>query len=151
MNYSLVGAGLVFLVLLGVAIYLRVAPPSGTPSRQKGEVTNPEVAPRLQVEDIVVGEGEEVVSGETIRIHYAGTLRDGTPFDSSYDRGEPFETQIGVGQVIKGWDEGVLGMKVGGKRKLTIPPELAYGDRAIGSIPANSTLVFELELLEIVK
>lgn len=103
----------------------------------------------LKVEDIKAGTGREVKSGDTVVINYLGTLTDGTKFDSSYDRGEPFTTQIGVGQVIKGWDEGVVGMKVGGKRKLTIPPDLAYGDRAIGSIPPNSTLVFEVELLDI--
>lgn len=103
----------------------------------------------LQVEDITVGTGKEVQSGDTIKIHYTGTLLDGTKFDSSYDRGEPFETQIGVGQVIKGWDEGVVGMKVGGKRKLVIPPDLAYGDQQVSIIPPNSTLVFEVELVGI--
>ena len=95
------------------------------------------------------GEGSEVKEGDTVVMNYKGTLEDGTQFDSSYDRGEPFETQIGVGQVIKGWDMGIPGMKVGGKRKLTIPADLAYGDRAVGNIPANSTLIFEVELLEI--
>lgn len=103
----------------------------------------------LSVEDIKEGIGSEVKSGDTIVLNYKGTLTDGTQFDSSYERGKPFTTQIGVGQVIKGWDLGVIGMKVGGKRKLTIPPELAYGDRDIGGIGANSTLIFELELLEI--
>lgn len=103
----------------------------------------------FQIEDIKVGEGKEVTGGDYISIHYLGTLENGTKFDSSYDRGEPFETRIGVGEVIEGWDMGVVGMKVGGKRKLTIPSELAYGDREIGSIPANSTLIFEVELLEI--
>jgi len=104
---------------------------------------------QLKTEDIKVGTGPEVKSGDTIVIHYNGTLPDGTKFDSSYDRGQPFETQIGVGQVIKGWDLGVVGMKVGGKRKLTIPPALAYGDQALPGIPANSTLIFEVELVEI--
>lgn len=103
----------------------------------------------LVVEDITQGSGEKVKKGDTIVIHYKGTLPDGTQFDSSYDRGEPFETTIGVGQVIKGWDEGVIGMQVGGKRKLTIPPSLGYGNQAVSSIPPNSTLIFELELLEI--
>lgn len=108
-------------------------------------------ASNLKIEDIQVGTGKEVVSGDNIVIHYKGTLTDGTTFDSSYDRGEPFETQIGVGQVIKGWDEGVVGMKVGGKRKLTIPPEMGYGNRAVGPIPANSTLIFEVELVDVLK
>lgn len=103
----------------------------------------------LKIEDTKAGTGREVKSGDTVVIHYLGTLTDGTKFDSSYDRGEPFETQIGTGQVIKGWDLGVVGMKVGGKRKLTIPPSLGYGDQPAGSIPPNSTLIFELELVDI--
>jgi FKBP-type peptidyl-prolyl cis-trans isomerase len=105
---------------------------------------------KLEIEDIKVGTGQEVKSGDTVVIHYTGTLEDGTKFDSSYDRDEPFETQIGVGQVIKGWDQGVPGMKVGGKRKLTIPYQLAYGEAGIlGAIPAKATLIFEVELVAI--
>lgn len=103
----------------------------------------------LKIEDIKVGSGSAVKSGDTVIINYVGTLEDGTKFDSSYDRGEPFETQIGVGRVIEGWDKGVVGMKVGGKRKLIIPPSLGYGDQAVGPIPPNSTLIFEVELLDI--
>jgi FKBP-type peptidyl-prolyl cis-trans isomerase len=103
----------------------------------------------LKIEDIKIGSGKQVKSGDNIVINYLGTLADGTKFDSSYDRGEPFETRIGTGQVIKGWDLGVVGMKVGGKRKLTIPPSLGYGDQAQGPIPANSTLIFEVELVDI--
>ena len=107
---------------------------------------------QLIVEDIEVGIGVAVVeAGDDIVIHYRGTLTDGTQFDSSYDRSEPFQTQIGVGQVIQGWDEGVLGMKPGGKRKLTIPPNMAYGEQGAGAIPPNSTLIFEVELIEILK
>ena len=106
-------------------------------------------ATELKIEDIKKGEGPEVKSGDTIEIHYKGTLTNGTTFDSSYDRGQPFETKIGVGQVIEGWDKGVVGMQVGGKRKLTIPPAMAYGDQAAGEIPPNSTLIFEVELLGI--
>lgn len=105
----------------------------------------------LKIEDIEVGTGETVESGDTVVIHYTGTLTDGTKFDSSVDRGEPFQTDIGVGQVIEGWDKGVVGMKVGGKRKLTIPPSMAYGDQEIPGIPANSTLIFDVELLEVLK
>lgn len=104
---------------------------------------------KLQIEDITKGTGQEVKNGDTVVMHYLGTLEDSTKFDSSYDRNDPFITEIGVGRVIKGWDEGVIGMKIGGKRKLVIPPELGYGSRAIGPIPANSTLIFEVELLEI--
>ncbi len=105
----------------------------------------------LQIEDIIVGNGASPTRGQTIVVHYTGWLTDGKKFDSSVDRGEPLEFQIGVGQVIQGWDEGVASMKVGGKRKLTIPPELAYGDRDIGDglIPPNSTLIFEVELLDL--
>lgn len=103
----------------------------------------------LKIEDIKEGTGPAVKSGDTIKIHYLGTLTNGQKFDSSYDRNQPFETQIGVGNVIKGWDIGVAGMKVGGKRRLTIPPDMGYGAQVMGSIPANSTLIFDLELLEI--
>lgn len=103
----------------------------------------------FQIEDIKLGDGPEVASGDYIIIHYKGTLEDGKQFDSSYDRGQPFKTRIGVGQVIEGWDMGVMGMKVGGKRKLTIPPQLAYKNQEIGEIPPNSTLIFELELLAV--
>jgi len=103
----------------------------------------------LQIQDLTVGTGKEVKSGDTVTVNYLGTLVDGTKFDSSYDRNQPFTTQIGVGQVIKGWDEGIVGMKVGGKRKLTIPAALGYGSQPAGSIPPNSTLVFEVELLSV--
>lgn len=105
---------------------------------------------KLIIEDIKVGDGKEVKSGDTVVMHYKGTLTDGTKFDSSYDRNEPFTTQIGVGQVIKGWDQGVPGMKIGGKRKLTIPSDLGYGASGAGAvIPPNATLIFEVELVEI--
>ncbi len=105
---------------------------------------------KLVIEDIKIGDGREVKSGDTVVMHYKGTLVDGTKFDSSYDRNEPFTTQIGVGQVIKGWDQGVPGMKIGGKRKLTIPPDLGYGSAGAGAvIPSNATLVFEVELLDV--
>lgn len=113
------------------------------------QTTNTKTHSSLKTEDITIGKGPAVKSGDTIVIDYKGTLTDGTKFDSSYDRGTPFETQIGVGRVIKGWDMGVVGMKVGGKRKLTIPPALGYGDQEQGSIPPNSTLIFEVELREI--
>lgn len=103
----------------------------------------------LKIEDLVVGTGKEAVKGANISVNYKGTLTNGTKFDSSYDRGTPFEFTLGVGQVIQGWDQGFEGMKVGGKRKLTIPSDLAYGPRAIGSIPANSVLIFEVELLDV--
>lgn len=105
----------------------------------------------LKIEDVKVGTGTEAKSGDTVRVHYTGTLTNGKKFDSSKDRNEPFEFPLGGGKVIKGWDLGVAGMRVGGIRKLTIAPELAYGNREIGGglIPANSTLLFEVELIEI--
>ncbi len=104
---------------------------------------------KFHTEDLKMGKGAEVQSGDNIIIHYSGTLTNGQKFDSSYDRGTPFKTRIGVGQVIAGWDMGVVGMKVGGKRKLIIPPALAYGSESIGQIPPNSTLIFEVELIGI--
>ena len=104
----------------------------------------------LIIEYQMIGEGPDVKSGDTVSVHYKGTLVDGTQFDSSYDRGAPFETQIGVGAVIAGWDQGIVGMKKGGKRVLKIPSQLGYGERGAGAdIPPNSDLIFEVELLEI--
>lgn len=103
----------------------------------------------LIIEDLKVGQGQEVKKGNTVQVHYLGTLTNGQKFDSSYDRNQPFEFQVGSGQVIEGWDQGLLDMKVGGKRKLTIPPELGYGNQPIGTIPSNSTLIFEIELISI--
>lgn len=104
----------------------------------------------LIITDIDEGEGNEAVKGALITTHYRGCLSDGTQFDSSYDKNKPFQCVIGTGRVIKGWDQGILGMKVGGKRKLEVPAHLAYGERAMGSlIPANSDLIFEIELLEV--
>jgi len=106
---------------------------------------------QLQIEEIEVGSGAEATgAGQTVTVHYTGWLTDGTKFDSSVDRGDPFQFSIGVGMVIKGWDQGVAGMKVGGKRKLTIPPDLGYGASGAGGvIPPNATLVFEVELLDV--
>ena len=113
-----------------------------TPAAQTEEVTG------LEIEDIVIGEGAEAVPGSTVSVHYTGWLTDETKFDSSVDRGQPFQFTLGQGMVIKGWDEGVAGMKVGGKRKLTIPPEMGYGDQGAGGvIPPGATLIFEVELL----
>jgi FKBP-type peptidyl-prolyl cis-trans isomerase len=108
-------------------------------------------AENVQSEDLVVGKGAEATNGKRISVHYTGTLAsDGKKFDSSVDRGTPFDFVLGAGQVIRGWDLGVLGMKVGGKRKLTIPATLAYGERGAGNvIPPNATLVFEVELLKV--
>ncbi|HET7098689.1 MAG TPA: FKBP-type peptidyl-prolyl cis-trans isomerase [Patescibacteria group bacterium] len=105
---------------------------------------------KLIIEDEKVGTGTEAVSGKKITVNYSGTLTDGTKFDSSYDRGAPFAFTLGIGEVIQGWDQGFAGMKVGGKRKLTIPSSMGYGASGAGGvIPPNATLVFEVELLKV--
>lgn len=104
---------------------------------------------KLVVDDVRIGTGDAVEKGDTLTVHYIGTTQDGVRFDSSYERGEPFVFTVGAGQVIQGWDEGLIGMKVGGQRILVIPSEMAYGNRQVGVIPANSPLVFSVELIAI--
>ena len=111
---------------------------------------NPKMENKLIIVDEIIGTGAEAVVGKKITVNYSGTLTDGTKFDSSYDRGTPFSFNLGAGEVIKGWDQGFAGMKVGGKRKLTIPSDLAYGPNGIpGAIPGGATLIFEVELLKV--
>jgi len=116
----------------------------GSHVAENGMTTTPS---GLQYRDDAVGEGQEAKAGDRVSVHYTGTLQDGSKFDSSRDRGQPLQFPLGAGHVIKGWDEGVAGMKVGGRRTLVIPPELGYGSRGIGPIPPNSTLVFDVELM----
>ncbi|MBC7752139.1 MAG: FKBP-type peptidyl-prolyl cis-trans isomerase [Candidatus Saccharibacteria bacterium] len=104
---------------------------------------------KLEIFDLIVGEGKTCVKGALITTQYKGTLEDGTVFDSSYDRGQPFQCVIGTRRVIQGWDQGLMGMKVGGKRKLLVPAHLGYGERQMGKIQPNSNLIFEIELLEV--
>ncbi len=105
---------------------------------------------KLGIQDLKIGGGDEVKSGDKVSVHYTGWLTDGTKFDSSLDRGQPFSFTVGAGQVIAGWDQGLLGMKAGGKRKLTIPANLGYGGQGVpGTIPPNAILIFEIELLKI--
>lgn len=160
----------VVLVLVGIGYYLVNRTNNTEPTTQEVQVTqqdSPTVTSTeevtqsknvqtleggLKIEDLKIGTGEEVKSGDMVSMHYKGTLEDGTEFDSSYKRGQPFQTKIGVGQVIQGWDKGVPGMKVEGKRKFIIPPALGYGASGIpGAIPPNATLIFEVELVGIVK
>lgn len=103
----------------------------------------------MVIEDVKIGEGRAVQEGDSVSVHYIGTLQDGTEFDNSKKRGKPFDFEVGAGQVIKGWDEGLVGMKVGGQRILVIPSDKAYGDAGFGPIPGKATLVFAIELLSI--
>lgn len=145
------------IIIFVLAFYFLTKKPSSmenqvsnsTPTSNPMPTLPPSKITELKIEDIKVGTGSAVKSGDTVSINYLGTLEDGSKFDSSYDRNQPFETQIGVGQVIEGWDKGVVGMQVGGKRKLTIPYQMAYGENAYGPIPAKATLIFEVELMAI--
>ncbi len=142
------------LVAALAAIALVALPASGDEKEKKGESKMQKTASGLQYEDVKVGTGAQPKTGQTCVMHYTGWLWEngakGAKFDSSLDHGQPFEFAIGRGMVIKGWDEGVATMKVGGKRNLLIPPSLAYGARGVGKvIPPNSTLLFEVELLGI--
>ena len=136
-----------FLAILGVACSPSAAPnPTVEVQMESSDTTTTESG--LQYKDLLVGEGEAARAGATAIVHYTGWLLDGTKFDSSLDRGTPFEFLLGRGQVIQGWDEGVGTMKVGGKRELIIPADLGYGDRGAGNvIPPGATLKFEVELL----
>ena len=168
-KYVFVG-GVIFLLLLSVVLYSQIGgrteeaeqetsadltaiTPLPTEEQEIFEEDDATITPmqgdvtELIIEDLVVGTGTEAVAGKQITVNYRGTLLNGTQFDSSYDRGQPFSFVLGAGQVIQGWDQGFTGMKVGGKRKLTIPPDMGYGSRDMGTIPPNSVLIFEVELL----
>lgn len=136
-----IAAVIIVALVAGAAAYMFVPK---LPGIAGAEVTTPS---GLKYTDLVVGTGASPQTGQTAIVHYTGTLTDGTKFDSSVDRGQPFTFVLGTGSVIKGWDEGVATMKVGGKRRLVVPPALGYGAAPRPKIPANSTLVFEVELL----
>lgn len=159
MKYIFISIAIV--AVLGVILYIVF---SGSYSRDwPGEESTPTVTPgsglseplkpadnALKIEDIKIGNGAEAKAGNLVYVNYIGTLIDGKKFDSSYDRGEPISFVLGRGQVIPGWEQGILGLKVGGKRKLTIPSSLAYGERGVpGAIPPNATLIFEVELMDV--
>ena len=133
------------VTLLLVALASCTTQQAGSGDQAAKEVTTPS---GLKYTDTVVGTGTTAEKGKLVTVHYSGYLMDGKKFDSSVDRGQPFQFNLGAGKVIKGWDEGVAGMKVGGKRTLIIPPDLAYGPRGAGGvIPPNATLKFDVELL----
>ncbi len=136
-----------YVSVLSIAAALALGVPAATVASPTKQVVLPD---GLRYTDIVAGHGPVAKAGETVRVHYIGTLTNGTKFDSSRDRNEPFSFPLGGGQVIKGWDEGVAGMRVGGRRKLVIPPQLGYGAAGAGGvIPPNATLIFDVELLGI--
>ena len=136
-------------IVLAVFTVALLAAPAFAAQEAKKAVTT---ASGLKYVDVVIGKGLSPSAGKTVKVHYTGTLENGKKFDSSVDRKEPFSFTIGVGQVIAGWDEGVMTMKVGGKRKLIIPAKLGYGARGAGGvIPPNATLLFDVELLDVAK
>lgn len=138
------------LLVVIVVIILAVAGYFVYKAMNPAQPAAPAAPAELQIEDIKKGTGAEAKAGDTVVVHYTGTLLDGTKFDSSLDRGQPFTFVLGNGEVIQGWDQGIVGMQAGGQRKLTIPPDLAYGERGAGGvIPPNASLVFVVELLEI--
>lgn len=141
----------ILAIIAAVALVIRSQPSQNrnTQTNQSNTRKDAPVSQELKSEDIKVGGGQEAKAGDTVSVNYTGTLTDGTVFDSTSLSGQPFEFQLGTGQVIQGWDEGVQNMKVGGTRKLTIPPSLGYGSQKVGTIPADSTLIFNIELLGI--
>jgi FKBP-type peptidyl-prolyl cis-trans isomerase FkpA len=146
----IVGIGILMIVAVAALITYSIWSKSRASSGGNPNAETITTASGLQYQDLVIGTGAEAKTGDRVSVHYTGTLADGTKFDSSLDRNQPFELVLGAGGVIKGWEEGIPGMKVGGKRKLIIPPELGYGASGAGSaIPPNATLIFEIELLEI--
>ncbi len=140
----------VVVVAIALVAFFAFQKRSQTPTNSNGNGNMVTTQSGLQYQDTLVGAGAEAVAGKSVTVNYVGTLQDGSKFDSSIDRNQPFTFTLGAGQVIPGWDEGIAGMKVGGKRKLVIPPDLAYGAQGYPPvIPANATLTFDVELLDV--
>lgn len=152
MKYIIISTGIV-IILIGILHFFLVRPAQNaqkeTPRVSIKESLSDNAQDSLVIEDVKIGEGAEAKTGDTVFVHYVGTLEDGKKFDSSRDREELFSFTLGQRRVIQGWEQGIPGMKVGGVRKLIVSPILAYGERGVGSIPPNSTLTFEVELLEV--
>lgn len=143
--FSRIVASVIMAALLSVPAFA-----ANEAKKDNGKIVT--TASGLKYVDVVIGKGASPTAGKTVKVHYTGTLENGRKFDSSLDRNEPLSFTIGVGQVIKGWDEGVMTMKVGGKRKLIIPSKLGYGTRGAGGvIPPNATLLFDVELIDVTK
>ncbi len=145
--------GIILGLLVALLLVLSGCSAKETENQTEGDEQAMDVittASGLQYQDLAVGSGAEAKAGDTVSVHYTGWLEDGTKFNSSLDRNQPFVFTLGKGAVIQGWDEGVAGMQIGGKRRLTIPPDLGYGSRGAGNvIPPNATIIFEVELLGI--
>ncbi len=155
MNQKNLVAGLIVVVALIAVLSVKSGASDQTGSRAQDQSADREEdrgetqIQSLGVADVKLGEGREAEEGDLLSVHYTGRLEDGTKFDSSLDRGRPFDFPLGAGFVIKGWDQALVGMKKGGIRKFIVPPELGYGDQAVSNIPANSRLIFEVELIDI--
>jgi len=149
---DLVSLVLILVVIVAV-FYILMKPKDLNAPLDNNTTTNEQdnqIMENLKIETIQEGAGEGAKNGDNVTVHYTGTLIDGTKFDSSVDRGQPFTFNLGSGQVIQGWEQGILGMKVGEKRKLTIPSEMGYGERGAGNIiPPNATLIFDVEMIGI--
>ena len=146
---AIVAVAILFIIMGFFQQQVRQAQNDVLPDNTNSNSNNMIQDGELSLEDVIVGEGQEAQSGDTVTVHYVGKFADGSTFDSSVDRGQPFTFTLGQGRVIAGWEQGVVGMREGGVRKLVIPPELGYGPNDYQSIPGNSTLYFEVQLLEV--
>ena len=150
MNKNSIIIVLIILILIIAGVYFLIPQKAVTNNQPNQQTPTSYDIQGMKIDILTQGTGAEAKAGDTVTVNYVGTLQDGTKFDSSIDRGQPFQFTLGQGSVIQGWDLGVVGMKVGEKKKLTIPPELGYGAQGAGDvIPPNATLIFEIDLLKI--